>query len=137
LLESITETQLSVFWTDEDGHDRKARADGASKSEWFDLKTTSSEFSKLKYSFRDYAYDWQAAWYTDSAIAAGWPPFTFRFIVVQTFGSFDVAVFSLTPDAIDRARHEIRKTLADIRHRRETGEYVTDTYHAERVLELD
>lgn len=137
LLESIKHTQLSVFWKDEDGHYRKARADGASGSEWFDLKTTSSEWRKLKFSFRDYAYDWQAAWYTDAALAAGWPPFRFRFIVVQTFAPFDVAVFSLKDDAIERARHEIRKTLADMRHRRETGEYVPDSYHAEQVLEME
>jgi hypothetical protein len=137
LLESITETQLSVFWTDDDGHDRKARADGVNKSEWFDLKTTSSDWRELKYSFRRFFYHWQAAWYTDAALAAGWPPFTFHFIVAQTFAPFDVSVFFLTPDEIERARHEIRKTLADIRHRRETGEYVADTYHAVRVLELD
>lgn len=136
LLESITHTQYSVFWTDADGHKRKARADGCNAKEWFDLKTTSSEWHELKWSFRRYAYDWQAAWYLDSAIAAGWEPFKFRFIVVQTFGSYSVKVVSLTEEAIDNARHEIRKTLADMRHRRETGEYVPDQYHAEQVLEL-
>lgn len=137
LLESITHTQYSVFWRDEDGHDRKARADGCNPEAWFDLKTTSSEWRDLKWSFRRYGYDWQAAWYTDAAIAAGWKPFTFKFVVVQTFEPFDVSVISLTPDAVERARHEIKKTLADMRHRRETGEYVADTYHAEQVLDLD
>jgi hypothetical protein len=136
LLESIKHTQYSVFWRDEDGHDRKARPDGLNDDEWFDLKTTSSEFGKLKFSFRDYAYDWQAAWYTDAAIAAGWKPFRFRFIVVQTFAPYDVAVFSLEDEAIENARHEIRKTLADIRYRRESGIYVPDEYHAEQVLQL-
>jgi len=136
LLESIKHTQYSVFWTDEDGHDRKARPDGLNDDEWFDLKTTSSEFSKLKYSFREFAYNWQAAWYTDAAIAAGWKPFRFRFIVVQTFAPYDVAVFSLEDEAIENARHEIKKTLADIKYRRESGIYVPDQYHAEQVLQL-
>jgi hypothetical protein len=45
-------------------------------------------------------------------------------------------VFSLTNDAIEEARHEIKKTLADIKYRRESGIYVPDQYHAEQVLEL-
>lgn len=136
LLESIKHTQYSVFWRDEDGHDRKARPDGLNDDEWFDLKTTSSEWHELKYSFRRFAYDWQAAWYLDSAIAAGWKPFTFRFIVVQTFAPYDVCVYELEKDAIENARHEIRKTLSDIRQRRETGIYVPDQYHAQQVLSL-
>ena len=136
LLESIKHTQYSVFWTDEDGHDRKARPDGLNDDEWFDLKTTSSEFSKLRNSFRDFAYDWQAAWYTDAAIAAGWKPFRFRFIVVQTFPPYDVEVESLDEEDLLRARFEIKQTLNDIKRRRKTGVYVPDEYHAERVLKL-
>jgi hypothetical protein len=136
LLESITHTQYSVFWRDEDGHDRKSRPDGLNDDEWFDLKTTSSEWHELKYSFRRFAYDWQAAWYTDSAIAAGWKPFTFRFVVVQTFAPYDVEVLSLDEEDLVRARFEIKQTLNDIKQRRETGVYVPDEYHAERVLKL-
>lgn len=136
LLESIKHTQLSVFWTDADGHNRKARADGCNDDEWFDLKTTSSEFHELRHSFRRFAYDWQAAWYLDAAIAAGWKPFEFTFIVVQTFPPYDVCVYSLEDEAIETARHEIRKTLSDIRQRRETGVYVPAQYHAKQVLSL-
>jgi hypothetical protein len=136
LLESIKHTQYSVFWRDADGHDRKARPDGLNDDEWFDLKTTSSEWHELKWSFRRFAYNWQAAWYTDAAIAAGWKPFRFRFVVVQTFAPYDVAVFSLEDEAIENARHEIKKTLDDIKYRRESGIYVPDQYHAEQVLEL-
>ena len=136
LLESITHTQYSVFWKDADGHDRKARPDGLNDDEWFDLKTTSSEFSKLRHSFRDFAYDWQAAWYTDAAIAAGWKPFRFRFIVVQTFAPYDVEVESLDEEDLVRARLEIKQTLNDIKMRRETGVYVPEEYHEERVLKL-
>ena len=136
MLESITHTQYSVFWKDEDGHDRKARPDGVNDDEWFDLKTTSSEFNKLKYSFRDFAYDWQCAWYLDAAIAAGWKPFTFRFIVVQTFAPYDVVVRHLEDDEIERARLEIKQTLDAIKQRRETGIYVPEEYHAQEVLRL-
>jgi hypothetical protein len=136
LLESITHTQYSVFWRDEDGHDRKSRPDGLNDDEWFDLKTTSSEWHELKWSFRRYAYDWQCAWYTDSAIAAGWKPFTFRFIVVQTFAPYDVAVLHLEDGEIERARLEIKQTLNAMKTRRETGVYVPEEYHEEQVLKL-
>ena len=136
LMGSITHTQYSVFWRDLYGHDRKARPDGLNDDEWFDLKTTSSEWHELKYSFRRFAYDWQAAWYLDSAIAAGWKPFTFRFIVVQTHAPYDVCVFSLDDEDIARARTEIKETLDAIRDRRQTGVYVPEEYHEQQVLRL-
>lgn len=137
LIKSATSAQASVFWEDANGHARKARADGVTESgEWFDIKTTSSEWHELKWSFRRYAYDWQAAWYTDAALAAGANPFTFRFVVVQVFPPFDCAVFILKDEALDRARIEIDETLDSMRRRRETGLYVPPEYHEERVLDL-
>jgi hypothetical protein len=136
LMEAVTHSQLSVFREDKNGHKLKARADGVTEQEWFDLKTTSSEWHELKWSFRRFGYDWQAAWYTDAALAAGWKPFTFRFIVVQTFAPYDVKVVSLTPEAVDRARQEIDETLYEMRRREETGVWVPDSYHEEEVLDL-
>ncbi len=108
IIEDATHAQASVFWTDENGHDRKARADIVRKNgEWADIKTTSSSWRQIKYSFRDYGYDWQAQWYTDAAVAAGADPFVFRFICVQVTPPFDTAVISLTQDDLDRARIEI------------------------------
>lgn len=137
LIDSAASAQASVFWTDENGHARKARADGVTRSgAWFDIKTTSSPWRQIKYSFREYAYDWQAAWYTDAAVAAGADPFVFRFICAQTFPPFDTAVISLTQEDLDRARIEINETLDAMRRRRETGEWVSPQYHEEIVLDL-
>jgi hypothetical protein len=136
LMEACTHSQLSVFWTNSSGHKLKARADGVTPELWFDLKTTSSEWRDLRYSFRRFGYDWQHSWYTDAALAAGWPPFEFKFIVVQTFAPFDVKVVKLTPDAVERARIEIDETLFEMRRRAETGEYVAESYHEEEVLDL-
>jgi len=136
LMEKCVESQYSVFWTDDHGHPRKARADGVTPHGWFDLKTTSSEWSELKYSFRRFAYDWQAAWYTDASIAAGnQSPWKFPFIVVQVFPPFDVAVFTLPDDVVDLARREIALTLDEIKRRSETGKFVEDSYHDVRELE--
>jgi len=138
LMDQVAHSQMSVFWTDSNGHKRKARADGVTRSgAWFDLKTTSSEWRDLKWSFRRYGYDWQAAWYSDAAAAAGADPFTFKFIVVQSFAPFDVKVVHLKPEAVERARIEIDETLFEMRRREQTGEYVAESYHEEEVLDLD
>jgi hypothetical protein len=129
LIDATTSNQFSVFRTDENGHNVKARADGVTPSLWYDLKTTSSDWDDIQYSFRRFGYDWQAAWYTDAAIAAGWEPFDFQFIVVQAFPPFDVTVYRLPEWVIDRARQEIKESLAAMRRRMETGVWVDATYH--------
>jgi hypothetical protein len=136
LLESITHSQYSVFLTDAAGHQRKARADGVTAREWFDLKTTSSEWPDLRYSFARFGYHWQAAWYSHAAAACGWEPFTFRFVVVQANPPHEVRVVSLSPASLARAEAEIAETLDKIRERRESGEYVPEAYHEEFVLDL-
>lgn len=138
LMDQVAHSQMSVFWTDPNGHKRKARADGVTRSgAWFDLKTTSSEWRDLKWSFRRFGYDWQHAWYTDAAAAAGAEPFVFKFIVVQTFAPYDVKVVRLTEEAVERARREIDETLFEMKRREETGVFVPESYHDEQVLELD
>lgn len=134
LLEAATHSQYSVFWTDADGHARKARADGVTATEWFDLKTTSSEWRDLKWSFRRFGYDWQSVWYGDAAKVAGFGDFTFKFIVVQVSPPFNVKVVTLPADVLARAAEEIKETLDAIRSRRETGLYVPESYHAVEEL---
>ena len=134
LIEAATHSQYSVFWTDENGHPRKARADGVTPSEWFDIKTTSSEWRDLKWSFIRFGYDWQSVWYGDAARVAGFGEFDFKFVVVQTFAPFNVKVVTLPPDVLARARQEIKETLDAIRRRRETGDYVPESYHVVEEL---
>jgi hypothetical protein len=136
LMSKVTHSQYSVFRTDANGHRVKARADGVTQDLWFDLKTTSSEWHELKYSFRRFGYDWQAAWYSDAAYACGWSEFVFPFIVVQSFAPYDCEVVTLTAESVERARIEISETLDEMRRRQETGLYVPESYHAERVLDL-
>ena len=135
LVESTISTQTSVFWRDDNGHKRKARADGRTKDIWYDVKTTSSDWRSIKYSFRDYGYDWQAAWYVDAAVKSGYSDFTMPFLCVQTSAPYDVEVFTLHKSVTDRARREIDETLALIAKRRETGDYLDPTYGTE--IEMD
>jgi len=135
LLEAATHTQYTVFWTDADGHRRKARADGVTNKCWFDLKTTSSEWRDLKWSFARFGYDWQAVWYSDAAAVAGFEAFEFPFIVVQTFAPFAVRVVRLSEGVLTRAAFEIKDTLKLIRDRRASGDYFPEQYHD--LVELD
>lgn len=137
LMEQVAHSQMSVFWRDSNGHKRKARADGVTRSgAWFDLKTTSSEWRELKWSFLRFGYHWQARWYCDAAEAAGAEPFVFKFIVVQTFAPFDVKVVHLKDEDLERAGREIDETLYEMKRRQETGVWVPDSYHEEEVLDL-
>lgn len=136
LLEAATHTQYSVFWTDDNGHKRKARADGVTDTEWFDLKTTSSEWRDLRWSFLRFGYDWQASWYSEAASVVGYGPFTFKFIVVQAFPPYNVRVVTLPAHVVENAGVEIKHTLDTIRRRRETGEYIPESYHEVQELEF-
>ena len=130
LIEATTHSQYSVFWTDAEGHKRKARADGVTPSEWWDLKTTSSDWKDMKFSFLKYGYTWQSAWYSDASAATGlWSPYIFRFVVVQTFAPYDVRIYYLSEDVVDQAREEISKTLGEMRSRDASGVYVPESYH--------
>jgi hypothetical protein len=137
LLEAVTHPQYSVFLRDENGHDRKSRADGVTEAGWFDLKTTSSDWGDLRYSFRRFGYDWQAAWYSHAALACGWEPFEFRFIVVQSAPPHAVRVIKLPERTIARANMEIAETLDRMRSRRESDNWVEPSYHDEFVLDID
>ena len=136
LLKDAQHSQYSVFWRDDDGHARKARADGVTARCWFDLKTTSSEWRDLKWSFRRFGYDWQAVWYSQAARLCGWDAFEFPFIVVQTFAPYDVKVVRIPEPVLLSAEDEIKRTLDEIRRRRETQQYVPAAYHQIEELEF-
>lgn len=136
LIEETTSTQTSVFWTDPDGFNRKARADGVTPSLWYDLKTTSAEWRDLHKSFIRFGYHWQASWYHDAAVAAGHPEFTMPFIVVQTDPPHAVKVVTLPSRLIEFAGREIRETLFEMRRRRDTGVYVPEDYGKVEELEF-
>lgn len=136
LIEQTTSTQTSVFWTDEDGFARKARADGVTPTLWYDLKTTSSEWRDLHKSFIRFGYHWQAAWYQQAAMEAGHPAFRMPFIVVSTDPPFPVKVLTIPDRMVEFAAREIRETLFEMRRRRETGKYIPDDFGKTEELEF-
>jgi hypothetical protein len=140
LILQTTQTQESVFWVDDDGHKRKARCDGrAGDRHWYDLKTTSKELSQyeLSKSFHRFGYAWQAAWYAEAAGLAGCDePGRFPFIVAASYAPYEVCVVTLSQESVDYARDEIKKTLDMISRRRESGEYLPESYHNPISLDL-
>ena len=134
LLEETENLQASHFWTDAAGHRRKSRFDGHTEHLVYDVKSTSSTFDRLASSFVDYGYIWQAAWYSDSAYAFGWPEFNMPFICVQTVPFFGCEVFTVPKELVDVARIQIAETLDQIRLRELTEEYLPHDHGEEKEL---
>ena len=133
LLEATEDTQLSVFWEDLNGYKRKARADGVTRSLWYDLKTTSAaSMSLVPKSVMAYGYHWQAAWYYAAAMAADWPSgWAMPFIFMQSVPPYTCAVYRLPEGLIVEASQQIDETLRNMRMREELGEYLPEDYGVE------
>lgn len=136
ILEQTVDCQGCFRWVDEDGHKRKALADGLCEGFVWDFKTTSSDWKNLWRSCDDYGYLWQAAWYLDGAMSCGMPDEPLRFIFAQTQKPYAVRVRTMPADLVDQAREEIRETLAQISLRRELGVYTSPEDDEEGELEF-
>lgn len=134
LLSQTSDTQRSVFWTDQFGHRRKARFDGQTPSLIYDVKTTSSPWDLLHKSFSDYGYLWQASWYREAAYAIDYEPFRMPFVCVQTVPPYECKVVVCPEELVEAASAQIATTLDLIRYRRETGEYLPEEYGREEEL---
>lgn len=119
-------TQRSMFYEDSEGHKLKARLDGEldDGTPW-DLKTTSASFRDLPKKCLDLGYIWQAAWYVDACKIVGMldrevdMPFCF----VQSVPPYRTRIYTFPQPLVEAARRQIRETLSDIRHRRETQDF--------------
>lgn len=134
LLEATEDVQLSHFWEDNHGHKRKARFDGHTEREVYDVKTTSSAWKDLFRSFLDYGYIWQSAWYSDAAYEIGWPQFRMPFICVSSVAPYECRVVTIPEELVEQARQQIRDTLDLISLRESTGRYLPDDHGEEQEL---
>jgi len=85
-----------------------------------DIKTSrdiSVKAFRSEINFRN--YDLQAAFYSD---CLGYDPFNFRFIAIRNEYPFDVAVYSLNEDQIERGRFKYKHALRQWKHYLDTGE---------------
>jgi hypothetical protein len=136
ILEATTDCQATFRHTDSHGHRRKALADGVTPEFLWDFKTTSSDWKQLFRSCIDYGYLWQAAWYVDAAVDCGWDYHRLKFIFAQTSRPHAVRVYTLPEELVEMARDQIRRTLDQIRLRRELGVYRTPEDDEELEMEF-
>ena len=124
LFESTTETQLSVFWQEANGHKLKVRPDGVCEDLWWDLKTTSSPWNKIGKSVCDYGYAEQQWLYCRGAEQIGYMPFRMPFVFVQTMPPYRCKVFYLPDDLVEEAGQRLVSVMEEVRLRRSTGVYL-------------
>ena len=134
IFDATFDCQVAFRHTDENGHKRKALADGITSDFLWDFKTTSSSWDQLWRSFIEYGYAWQASWYEAAAVDCGWPAHDLRFIVAQTVKPYAVRVYTLPQELVRAAGQEIDQTLAQIALRRELGYYRSVEDESEQEL---
>jgi hypothetical protein len=114
LLDSRTETELTVIWTDpETGVRCKLRTDGiAAGVVTFDLKTcpdaSPREFEK---SIFNWGYHRQGAFYLDGLREVGFEVETFCVIAVEKTAPFGVCVYEIQEEALRIGREENARLL--------------------------
>ena len=94
----------------------KARLDmvyGGEKGAIFDLKTAqSANRDKFSRDFREYAYHFQAAFYSMAFEAVfGCKPMAFFFVVVEKEPPFVACRYKVSPEAIDAGMQDVRRSL--------------------------
>jgi hypothetical protein len=137
LIASISEHEISAYWTNADGDNLKCRFDALTADGLaIDLKTTREAdiLSGFWKSVIDFKYHLQDAWYRRGMEACGIEPAPLRFIVISTSLPHDCQVVTL-PDAVVAEGQRLMDTaLADLRLRESLDWWLPDA-HGE-VVEL-
>lgn len=113
LLRSLTDTELSAWWTDETSGVRcRARIDGVSSTGVLvDLKRSDASAEGFRRSCSTFRHDLRAAWYLDGAIACGLAVDAYLYVVVEPEPPHGVAVYQMADEDIDLARWRIDQLL--------------------------
>ena len=121
---SLTKLTQASYFAEIDSHPVKVRPDGECEDLWWDLKTTSSSWSKLARSVKDFHYGEQEWLYREVAKCFGMPHFRMPFVFVSTQPPFGCRVFLLPEDYVEECGARMRATMELMRLRRSTGEYL-------------
>jgi hypothetical protein len=136
LMDQTSETQLSVFWQEVNGHLLKVRPDGVTPDLWWDLKTTSATWDRLYRSVFDYGYAEQQWLYCRGAEQIGYEPFRMPFVFVQTMPPYACHVFYLPDDLVEEAGQRLLSVMEEVRLRRSTGVYMPADHGEITELEI-
>jgi hypothetical protein len=116
----------SVFWKDPaTGVDCKARIDAARELVLFDLKTAAdASRDEFVRAVLRYGYHRQGAWYLEGAThATGRPYGAFGIMVVESKAPYEVTVFYLDDELLERGWQENRENLDLYAHCLETNSW--------------
>jgi len=107
------ETEVSCFWEDERGFQRKARLDAVRPGECvIDLKKSRSIDSFDK-SALGYGYHRQAAWYTEAHKRCYGTTVPFYFVAFEIDYPFEVRIWQATEEFISAGRDEIEQIIPE------------------------
>lgn len=136
LISEIYLHEVSIRWTNADGHKLKCRADAITPHCWLDLKTTRDADILVEWwrSCLQFKYHLQCAWYMRGMEACGLTPTPLRFIVISTSLPHDCQVVVLPEAVIAEGQRLMDKALADLRLREDLDWWLPDQ-HGE-VVEL-
>lgn len=139
LLGSAEYREYSVFWTDADGHQRKARFDAplVLDNRFVDVKTTRRAGADFARAVPDFDMHRQAAWYCEAfeAMWSTWPQAVY--IAVENEEPYDTSVWTLPAAAIAVGLREIEGLLRQLGECRSGRRpWVPEHYGEVRELEL-
>jgi uncharacterized cysteine cluster protein YcgN (CxxCxxCC family) len=136
LREPDSDSEFSIAWHDAGcGLDLRCRLDRfirrpRRRCVLLDVKTTRRTQDKFRYDISDYQYLHQAAHYWEGAIAFGWLPEKWVFVVVQNCEPYDAWAYEVTDDhpSLEQARAERSGTLRDLARRLNEDDWQPETY---------
>lgn len=129
LIRERYDAEFNCKWSWE-GHLMRCRCDGATRDQWYDVKTTSDAqpLQQFASSVKRWGYDLQSAVYEEAAIRAGWPAHRLIFIVISTVWPHQCHVVQLPAATVRRARDRVLRYLSEIKHRTQFGHWLPDDY---------
>jgi hypothetical protein len=114
-LENVTKSEISVFWTDDRGIQKKARPDAwLEAGAIFDLKTCQDASPRgFKRMVVERRYDLQAAMYLEGMRAAGKAVEHFAFLAVEKSFPYAVGIYQLSDDRLKRATEDLARLSSE------------------------
>ena len=136
LVAAATHRELSITWTHRSGERMKSRIDMLTPTHIVDMKST-RDISRWRFGAdaKKFGYHVQAAVYQDAVEAAFGRRLPYLIMAPQNCEPFDVAVFSLPDEAIQRGRDSYEEGIATLQRCR-AGRRWPGMYSGVQELEI-
>lgn len=133
------QTELSLFWTLDDGMQCKARVDCLQDGWIWDVKTCrDAGYRGFQHSIAEYRYHMQAAWYLDGVTRAGLlnqsgPRCRVLWLAVENAPPYQLAVYQRSLDLL-QIGHDANERALDVIRAREKARHWPTAYAQEVVM---